>query len=44
MGFEIHEKRGWYVGLLQRSNDWKVFEAESLNVLEVKIRRWWGVH
>ena len=44
MGFEVREHRGWFVALLQRDHEWKVFEAESRNVLEHKIRRWWSIH
>jgi len=44
MGFDIREDHGWYVALFQRSHEWKIFEAESRNVLEHKIRRWWGAH
>ena len=44
MGFDIREDHGWYVALFQRSHEWKIFEAESRNVLEHKIRRWWSIH
>jgi hypothetical protein len=42
MGFEIRELDGWYVGVPTQPQLWKVFEAESLGVLEHKIRRWWA--
>jgi hypothetical protein len=41
MGFEIRELDGWYVAVPTLPQLWKSFEAESLNVLETKIRRWW---
>jgi hypothetical protein len=44
MGFEVRENHGWFVALLHRDHEWKVFEAESRNVLEHKIRRWWSIH
>jgi hypothetical protein len=41
MGFAIRELDGWYVGVLLQPQLWKVFEAETRNVLEHKIRRYW---
>ena len=44
MGFDIREERGWCVALMQRSREWKIFEAESRHVVEHMIRRWWAAH
>jgi hypothetical protein len=40
MGFEIRELDGWYVGVPTDPGLWRLFEAESRNVLIHKIRRW----
>jgi hypothetical protein len=43
MGFEIREIGGWYVAVPIDPELRKVFEAESRQVLEHKIRRWIAV-
>ncbi len=41
LGFAIREQAGVYVGVPMDAQVWRIFEAETRNVLEYKIRRWW---